>query len=300
MEHGTKVRARYFAALHPSVCMAYFVAAIGLTLACSHPAAAALSLAGGTAFSILLRGGKETANTYKFVLPMFLLIAIGNPLFSHRGATMLFMLFDQWITLEAISYGLVSACTLSAIIVWFACYQQVMTSDKFLYLFGNIAPNTALLITMTLRFIPKLKKDAADIAAAETMLNGKPQRLTQKLGAVMRRLSVLLTMSMEAAVETADSMRARGYGEARRTTFYLFRFDPRSAAIMAAVLSLAAVCTAGRIYGYGYMEFYPRIYALDTDAGGAAMLAAFAAVMFMGAILEMKEAAVWRSCGLTE
>ena len=196
MEHGAKVRARYFAALHPSVCMAYFVAAIGLTLACSHPAAAALSLAGGTAFSILLRGGKETANTYKFVLPMFLLIAIGNPLFSHRGATMLFMLFDQWITLEAISCGLVSACTLSAIIVWFACYQQVMTSDKILYLFGNIAPNTALLITMTLRFIPKLKKDAADIAAAETMLNGKPQRLTQKLGAVMRRLSVLLTMSM--------------------------------------------------------------------------------------------------------
>lgn len=196
MEHGAKVRARYFAALHPSVCMAYFVAAIGLTLACSHPAAAALSLAGGTAFSILLRGGKETANTYKFVLPMFLLIAIGNPLFNHRGATMLFMLFDQWITLEAISYGLVSACTLSAIIVWFACYQQVMTSDKFLYLFGNVAPNTALLITMTLRFIPKLKKDAADIAAAETMLNGKPQRLTQKLGAVMRRLSVLLTMSM--------------------------------------------------------------------------------------------------------
>ena len=158
MEHRAKVRARYFAALHPSVCMAYFVAAIGLTLACSHPAAAALSLAGGTAFSILLRGGKETANTYKFVLPMFLLIAIGNPLFSHRGATMLFMLFDQWITLEAISYGLVSACTLSAIIVWFACYQQVMTSDKFLYLFSNIAPNTALLITMTLRFIPKLKK----------------------------------------------------------------------------------------------------------------------------------------------
>ena len=175
-----------------------------------------------------------------------------------------------------------------------------MTSDKFLYLFGNIAPNTALLITMTLRFIPKLKKDAADIAAAETMLNGKPQRLTQKLGAVMRRLSVLLTMSMEAAVETADSMRARGYGEARRTTFHLFRFDTRSAVIMAAVLSLAAVCTAGRIYGYGCMEFYPRIYAPDTDAGGAAMLAAYAAVMFMGAILEMKEAAVWRSCGLTE
>ena len=95
MEHGSRPHPGFFAALHPSVCMVYFAAAIGLTLACSHPAAAALSLAGGTAFSILLRGGKETANTYKFVLPMFLLIAIGNPLFNHRGATMLFMLFDQ-------------------------------------------------------------------------------------------------------------------------------------------------------------------------------------------------------------
>ena len=37
-----------------------------------------------------------------------------------------------------------------------------------------------------------------------------------------------------------------------------------------------------------------------TEQLGAAMLAAFAAVMFMGAILEMKEAALWRSCGLTE
>ena len=45
MEHGSRPHPGFFAALHPSVCMVYFAAAIGLTLACSHPAAAALSLA---------------------------------------------------------------------------------------------------------------------------------------------------------------------------------------------------------------------------------------------------------------
>ena len=226
---------------------------------------------------------------------MFLLIAIGNPLFSHRGATMLFMLFDQWITLEAISYGLVSACTLSAIIVWFVCYQQVMTSDKFLYLFGNIAPNTALLITMTLRFIPKLKKDAADIAAAETMLNGKPQRLTQKLGAVMRRLSVLLTMSMEAAVETADSMRSRGYGLPGRTAFSIYRFDDRDKAALAWLVFCGAYLISGWMAGGTYFRYYPTVKAAAWTPMTVSFMLAYFALVLTPVILDRREDRLWNS-----
>lgn len=289
---------RFFAALHPAVSMAYFVAAIGLTLACFHPVFTLLSLFGAVGFSIMLRGKRHTLATAKFTGPMFLLVALGNPLFNHRGATMLFMLFDQWITFEAIAYGICSACSLSAVIFWFACYQQVMTSDKFLYLFGNVAPNTALIITMTLRFIPKLQQDANAIAAAEAMLNGKPERLTQKLGAAMRRLSTLLTMSMEEAVCTADSMRARGYGEARRTTFHLFRFDTRSALLLAFILACGGVCALARIFGYGHMQFYPRIENFAYGAGGAAMGILFATIMLLGTAMEIKEAIAWRCYGL--
>ena len=299
MEQEQRRHARFFMQLHPASSMAYFVCVCALTLACFHPAMSFISLVGGTLFSLTLRGKRKTIGTYKFVLPMFLLIVIGNPLFNHRGATMLFMLFDQWITLEALAYGVASACELSAIIVWFSCYQHVMTSDKFLYLFGNIAPNTALLITMTLRFIPKLKKDAADISAAETMLNGKPERLTKKLGTAMRSLSVLLTMSMENAVDTADSMRSRGYGCARRTTFHLFRFDARSALTLVSLLSLAVLCAVGRIYGYGYMDFYPRMVANGLDAGWIITLCSYAVIMLFGAAAEIREAAKWRLCGLT-
>ena len=36
------------------------------------------------------------------------------------------------------------ALSLAALILWFGCYSEVMTSEKFLYLFGKIAPASAL------------------------------------------------------------------------------------------------------------------------------------------------------------
>ena len=204
----TDTRMRFFGNLHPAVSMAYFVLVLGLTLGCMHPVTVALSFLGASWFSIRLRGWKAYSQTMRFVGPMFLLIALANPLFNHRGVTMLFTINHLWYTLEAVCYGLVSGCSLCAVIMWFTCYQEVMTSDKFLYLFGKPFPGTSLLITMTLRFIPQLQQNRREIRQSQAMLQKEGTRLLQRLGSALRNLSVLLTMSMEAAVETADSMKA--------------------------------------------------------------------------------------------
>lgn len=293
-----KTRMRFFNTLHPAVSMCYFVCVIGLTLACPHMVTVLLSLVGGTMFNLALRGRKAFGRTMRFVLPMFLLVCIGNPLVNHRGVTMLFLLFDQWITLEAIVYGVVTACSLAAIILWFGCYQEVMTSDKFLYLFGKIAPATALLITSALRFIPQMQQNAAQIKQSRAMLQDNSPRLFQKLAHAIQNLSALLGMSMENAVQTADSMKARGFGARRRTTFHLFRFDARDARTLALILTLCGICVVARCYGHGYMEYYPRITALTMGASSMTMFILFAALMLLPSILEAKEAVVWRSYGL--
>ena len=223
----TDTRMRFFGNLHPAVSMAYFVLVLGLTLACMHPVTVVLSFLGASWFSIRLRGWRAYGHTMRFVGPMFLLIALANPLFNHRGVTMLFTINHLWYTLEAVCYGLVSGCSLCAVIMWFTCYQEVMTSDKFLYLFGKPFPGTSLLITMTLRFIPQLQQNRREIRQSQAMLQEEGTRLLQKLGSALRNLSVLLTMSMEAAVETADSMKSRGYGLPGRTAFSLYRFSRR-------------------------------------------------------------------------
>ena len=293
-----KTRMRFFGTLHPAVSMCYFVCVIGLTLACPHVVTVLLSLLGSTLFNLALRGRKAFGRTMRFVLPMFLIVCIGNPLVNHRGVTMLCLLFNQWITLEAIVYGVVTACSLAAIILWFGCYQEVMTSDKFLYLFGKIAPATALLITSALRFIPQMQQNAAQIKESRAMLQDNSPRLFQKLAHAIQNLSALLGMSMENAVQTADSMKARGFGARRRTTFHLFRFDARDARTLALILTLSGICVVARCYGHGYMEYYPRITALTMGASSMTMFILFAALMLLPSILEAKEAVVWRSYGL--
>lgn len=293
-------RMRFFGTLHPAVSMCYFVCVIGLTLACPHVVTVLLSLLGSTLFNLALRGRKAFGRTMRFVLPMFLLVCIGNPLVNHRGVTMLCLLFNQWITLEAIVYGVVTACSLAAIILWFGCYQEVMTSDKFLYLFGKIAPATALLITSALRFIPQMQQNAAQIKQSRAMLQDNSPRLFQKLAHAIQNLSALLGMSMENAVQTADSMKARGYGVRRRTTFHLFVFDSRDAAVLGLILALTGICALGRVFGHGTMEFYPRMDAVFTGVSGTVLYIAFAVLALFPSILEVKEKLTWRCCGLTD
>jgi len=295
----TDARMRYFANLHPAVSMFYFVAVIGFTLACQHPIMCGISLLGALLFSWRLRGRKAVAGTLRFVLPMFLLISIANPLFNHRGVTMLFTMEHQWVTLEAVAYGFVSATELSAMIFWFTCYQEVMTSDKFLYLFGKAAPGASLLITMTLRLIPELQEQGKTISETHALIHGEDTRLFQKLGTALRNLSTLLTWSMESSVETADSMKARGYGLRRRSTFHLFHFDSRDARTLGAMGAMAGIVLIGRLFGHGYMEFYPRMETVITGIPGVIMYAAFAALAFLPSILEAKEAVRWRSYSLT-
>lgn len=285
---------KYFNSLHPFVCMFYFVSVLVFTMTCMHPVMTGISLSGAIFFAAQLTGWRQVATTGRFVLPVFLLIALANPLFNHRGVTLLFILFDQWITLEALVYGVVSAASLAAVIYWFVCYQAVMTSDKFLFLFGKAAPNTALLITMTLGMIPRLQERSRQIRETQEMLYPDTKRLLQRLHAAMRNLSSLLTWSLENAIQTADSMKARGYGVRRRTTFHLFVFDTRDAFIFGLLLSLTMICALARVFGHGAMEYYPRMDAIFTGPSGWMLYTVFGILAFLPTILELKEARKWR------
>lgn len=285
---------KYFNSLHPFVCLFYFVSVLVFTMTCMHPVMTGISLSGAIFFAAQLTGWRQVAATGRFVLPVFLLIALANPLFNHRGVTLLFILFDQWITLEALVYGVVSAASMAAVIYWFVCYQAVMTSDKFLFLFGKAAPNTALLITMTLGMIPRLQERSRQIRETQEMLYPDTKRLLQRLHAAMRNLSSLLTWSMENAIQTADSMKARGYGVRRRTTFHLFVFDTRDAFIFGLLLSLTMICALARVFGHGAMEYYPRMDAIFTGPSGWMLYTVFGILAFLPTILELKEARKWR------
>ncbi len=72
-----------------------------------------------TLLAALNQEHKALASMLKLYLPVSVLYAMINPLFSHRGRHILFYLWDQPVTLESLAYGIYSTVNLLVILVLF-------------------------------------------------------------------------------------------------------------------------------------------------------------------------------------
>lgn len=231
-----------FSQCHPLVNFLFFVGAIGFGVVIQHPAYIALGCLGAAAYYLWLLPGKAW-KTVLGMVPVFLFVAAINPLFNHEGEQVLFLVFGNPYTLEALCYGMAVAGILVVMLLWFCSYSLVLTSDKFICLFGSVIPSLSLLLTMVLRMIPSLVRKAKAITGSRDAIgkglavNAKNKEKLQNGAAV---LSSLTDWALEGSVITADSMRSRGYGTARRTSFMIYRMTGRDYVLLAAMLLLAA------------------------------------------------------------
>ncbi|MGM9613543.1 MAG: energy-coupling factor transporter transmembrane component T, partial [Butyricicoccus sp.] len=198
-------------------------------------------------------------------------------------------------TLEAIIYGLASAVMLTSVIIWFRCFGVVVTADKFIYLFGRVAPVLALTLSMILRYIPLLKNRFLEISAAQRCM-GRGLKGTSWIARARqfgKELSILIAWSLEASIESADSMEARGYGLHGRTSFHLFRFAGRERWLLAAMLVLGGVTAAACAMGETSIYYYPALVLPPFSAVQAAVLAAYLILMLLPVILDLRGIQEW-------
>ena len=194
---------------------------------------------------------------------MALLAALVNPAFVHQGATILtYFPSGNPLTLESILYGCASGVLLAAVVLWFVCVTDVITSDKVVYLFGRIIPALSLLLSMTLRFVPQFTRRLRTVAQAQRRLGRDTGcgSVRRRLREAMRVFSIVVTWSLESGLIAADSMRGRGYGLPGRTAFALYRLDRRDAAFQYyPLLSAGAVTplTVSFFAVYGLLCFTP-------------------------------------------
>jgi energy-coupling factor transport system permease protein len=285
---------RVFSSFHPAALFTYYIAVLLLTMFTHNPVVIGISLLGSFLFFASMSRPLEVLRNLGFYFVLFLLMALVNPLFSHNGVTPLFFLNDNPVTLEAILYGALIAAMLIAVLFWCKCYYLVMTSDKFLYLFGKPLPKLSLVLSMALRFLPDMKAQGKRIRASQKTLGLYTSKsVVDKLLSEIRVFSALLTWSLENAVETSDSMKARGYGLKKRTNFSIFTFRVKDGVLIALTLLLFAAVLAGqqaRLFTY---EFYPAVTPLPTSAGSIALYIALALFMLAPTLLELEENLHW-------
>lgn len=284
-----------FEGYHPIILFVYFIAMIFITMFTTHPILLGISFVCSIAFCGMLLGGKKLLSSLAYSLPMLLIIAVTNPLFSHNGETILFFLNDNPVTLEAILYGLDIAVMIMSVFYWFKCYHAVMTSDKFIYLFGRVIPKLSLLLSMVLNFIPKFKRHFKEIDQSQKALGIYTSKsYVDRIRSKIRVLSILVTWSLENSVETADSMRARGYGLKGRTSYSIFRWTIRDTVMAIAIFVLTAAICFLMSLGYSDYWFYPTFKAFDWSLLAILLYVGLFAVMILSTVTEIKENIEWR------
>lgn len=303
-----------FTKYHPVVNFIFFIGAIVTTVVIFHPAALAVSLLMSIAASVKIGGKKALRYFCAFPLFVMILSVILNPLFVHKGLTVMFYIGESPVTVEALAYGACTAMMIGAVIMWSYCYSLIMTSDRFMAVFGKIAPSTSLVFSMILRFLPRAKRQASKIAAAQDVLyvegdggstkaieeqdepgSGSEERQgpagKEKIRKGMRVMSVLTTWALENSIDTADSMRARGYGLAGRTMYKKYRAQAADVICGCLICLLFAAAVFAKAAGAFDFFCYPEIeFGSKSPAPACAALAVMYAVPF---VIEVWEDIKW-------
>lgn len=285
-----------FATCHPVVSFLYFVIVIGCAMFMMHPVFLAISCVGGWSYYLYLRGRKAILTSLWLMLPVFLLSAVLNPLLNHQGMTILFYLSTgNPFTLESVIYGLASGVMLVSVLNWFSCYQAVMTSDKFIYLFGKAIPALSLILSMVLRFVPKYKNQIQRVSQAQRCIGRDVSDGTALSRAKhgMKILSIMTTWALENSVETADSMRSRGYGLRGRTNYAIYRFDTRDKRMLTGILLCGAVVLGAVILKSVNVLYFPAFQVSALSKGSVAAYIGYGILCMLPLAVNLAEDIKW-------
>ncbi|MBO5323997.1 MAG: energy-coupling factor transporter transmembrane protein EcfT [Oscillospiraceae bacterium] len=248
-----------FSGFHPVVNFIFFVAALGMTMFIQQPVYLLISFISGCAYLLYLQGKKGFFRQVGYLVPILIMMAIMNPVFNHEGITVLWYLpNDNPITLEAICFGLASAVMMGASIVWFNCCNTVFTSDKIIYLFGRVIPALSLLISMTLRFVPRFKNFLQSVVRTQQAMH-KPENTKERFQQALAAFSATVSWAMEQSIVSADSMKSRGYGGLGRTAFSIYVFEKRDGITLVLLAVLCAGAAIPHLFGLMRWIYYPSL-----------------------------------------
>jgi len=252
-------RESQFSRLHPLVNFIYLAAVVAITIISNNPIMLLIAFVTSLIYSIMLCGSVSVKRNMLIFIPILVFMVMIQPLFSHNGITVLFYINNNAVTLEMVLYGLAMSVLLISTIQWFTCYNSLITSDKFLYLFGRMIPSLALVISMVLRMIPLLRHRFTQIDEAQVAMGKKRKGmgLYNRAHIFIKEISILIAWSLESSIDTADSMEARGYGLKGRTSFHMFKIKKLDCVWLLAILWITSICIYGIVQNSIEIYYFP-------------------------------------------
>lgn len=279
--------------LHPVSLFLYFSMMMVLIMFTSYPQILLLSVLSGITFQGMLQK-KFPYKTILFSAGLTVLSALLNPFLTHKGITILFYFNGKAITWEAMVYGAFMGMTLSAAFFWFQCFSFFLTREKLLFLFRKV-PKMGMILTMSFRFIPMFLEKWKQIHDTQMVMgNVREDTYQEQIQGQLNTCSILMTWSLENGMDTADSMRARGYELSGKTTFSLFRFRKEDGILLAFMVIVAGMLIIGMTKGALSFTCYPSLTKINHSLISKLCTGLYGLTAFLPVLLEIKEVIQWK------
>lgn len=279
---------------HPITLLIFFITIMLLTMFSPSVIITATSLICAVLCLFIIKKEKPLRSLFSY-FALFLLITATNPLFSHKGSTPLFFINGNAFTLEALLFGANFSAMLISILIWSRVFISIFTSDKMLAIISKASPKIATVISVSLGFIPKLKRESSEVTATQTAIGAYSSKsLTDRLVSRIRSAGSLIQKSSENAIETSMAMEARGYSLKNKTSYSCYKFkaiDAFLSSFFVAVFSyfcIASVCLNLKT------DFYPAFSGIDFSFFSTLSYILFFILAMFLIICEIKEAILWK------
>lgn len=281
-----------FRSFHPITGYMYFLLMVVLSSMIKHPVYLSLLILGAIALNLTTDKGKSLKKPIKFYLLMSSIIILINPIFNLRGSTILFYLGDKGITLEATVYGILVSVGLLSMLIFFIAFNNIMTSEKFLFVFGKISPKSAFVVTVAVRFVPLFIRRLKMVIEVDNQMNQKEDlRKRDKIKNAMENVTTLLGWSLEDGIKSAQSMRCREYGKHKRSSYSRYKFQARDILLLASMLMLFTLFFAGFDQGIGQYQIYPSLEGITVNL---VHLIIFTLLVYIPVLIDIKEIFTWK------
>lgn len=225
----------YFRELHPISTGIYFFILLLLIMVSSYDWDMAVFFAALSPVIIYTGGIRPYMKSLKTYGMMIAIFGIFNVIFNHQGDTPFLYVNGIPLTVEALTYGIFTGFMAASLLMWFQIFNSVFDSRKITWLTGRYFPVTGLILSMVFCYYDKFRNKIDKIKEVWHSYGTE-----EKFGKVKHAgiiLSVLLSVMLEDSMDTAMSMKARGYGGTKRTSYLVYHREIRDG-----ILILAALC----------------------------------------------------------
>lgn len=286
-----------FSKYHPLVLFCYYLIVILLSVTVWHPVITILAFAGSIFLFVLLnfRQKKRILEHVVYYFFLFLLLAVIHPLFSHDGEHILFFMNDNPVTEEAVRYGGAIAAVIVTVVFWMkACYEMLDT-DKILYLLCRVSARLSLFVSMTMRFIPLLKQRVKEVERAQkTMGLYTGKSYVDKIRGRIWVFSAVLTWTIEHTARSVQSMKARGYGQKKRSNYSIYTVRREDGIVLLCCMAVVLVWIFGNNREILLYSYYPYMSKISNSRSAVYTYTGIGMFFFLPAILEIKESIKWK------